>query len=96
MSFSEEEAKADAIYTYFNGILGTHFSRTRNIDLAQIGIPQLVLDDLVVPFTEEEVWNVIKEIPNDRAPRPDGFTGRFYKAAWAIIKEDVVVGPWIT
>jgi hypothetical protein len=58
--------------------------------LAQIGIPQLVLDDLVVPFTEEEVWNVIKEIPNDRAPGPDGFTGRFYKAAWAIIKEDVV------
>jgi hypothetical protein len=90
LTLSDEEAKADAIYDYFNGILGTYFARTRNIDLAQIGLPQLDLSALEAPFSTDEVWNIIKSIPNDRAPGPDGFTGRFYKAAWPIIKEDVV------
>jgi hypothetical protein len=90
LTLTDEEAKADAIYDYFNGILGTYFARTRNIDLAQISLPQLDLDSLAAPFTVEEVWVVIKDIPNDRAPGPDGFTGRFYKAAWATIKDDIV------
>jgi hypothetical protein len=32
---------------------------------------------LVSAFTVEEVWAIIKEIPNDQAPSPDGFMGRF-------------------
>jgi hypothetical protein len=90
LSLSDEEAKADAIFDYFHGILGTYFARTRNISLASIGLPQLDLDVLAAPFSAEEVWAVIKDIPNDRAPGPDGFTGRFYKYAWPIIWDDVV------
>jgi hypothetical protein len=41
-------------------------------------------------FTEEEVWDSIKQLPSDSAPGPDGFTGRFYKACWLIIKDDVM------
>jgi hypothetical protein len=29
-------------------------------------------------FTEDEVWTVIKDLPKDRAPGPDGFIGVFY------------------
>jgi hypothetical protein len=75
--FTEEEAKADAIYDYFNNILGTYFLHTRNINLAQIGLPQLDLGMLASAFTVEEVWAVTKEILNDRAPGPGGFTGHF-------------------
>jgi hypothetical protein len=53
-------------------------------------LPQLDLDVLAAPFSAEEVWAVIKDIPNDRAPGPDSFTGRFYKYAWPIIRDDVV------
>ena len=66
-SFSDEEAKADAIFEYYNNILGTYFTRARNINLAQIGMPQLDLSDLADEFTEDEAWAVIKEIPNDQA-----------------------------
>jgi hypothetical protein len=32
--------------------------------------------------------DTIKALPADRAPGPNGFTGRFYKACWQIIKSD--------
>jgi hypothetical protein len=48
------------------------------------------LSDLEGIFTEEEVWAVIKELPQDRAPGPDGFIGLFYQKAWATIKQDVM------
>jgi hypothetical protein len=37
---------------------------------------------------EEEIWNTVKSLPSDKAPGPDGFTGRFYKVAWLVIKVD--------
>lgn len=41
-------------------------------------------------FSEGEIWETVKELPADRAPGPDGFTGSFYRAAWEIIKPDIV------
>jgi hypothetical protein len=81
---------ADALYGYYNGLLGTNFVRSRRIDLHHIGVPSLQLHELEVLFTEDEVWNVIKELPNEKSPGPDGFTGMFYKVAWGIIKVDIM------
>ena len=53
-------------------------------------LPSYELDDLEQPISEEEVWNTIKNLPSDKAPGPDGFTGRFYKTCWPIIKEDIM------
>lgn len=46
------------------------------------------LADLELPFLKEEIDNVIKEIPADKAPGPDGFNGAFVKNYWDIISED--------
>jgi len=40
------------------------------------------------PITEDEVWETIRSLPADRAPGPDGYTGRFFKACWQVIKAD--------
>jgi hypothetical protein len=29
----------------------------------------------------------------DKSPSPDGFTGRFYRTCWEVIKEDVLFAP---
>jgi hypothetical protein len=36
----------------------------------------------------DEIDLIIKEMPSDRAPGPDGFNGMFLKKCWGIIKED--------
>lgn len=68
---------------------GTNFSRSHWLLLDEL-LPQLDLQSLDVCFSETEIWETIRELPPDRAPRPDGFTGLFYKVAWPIIKADIV------
>lgn len=59
----------------------------------QLDLPSIIkkvegLDELTVPFTKDEIDAVVKEMPYDRAPGPDGFNGCFLKSCWHIIKED--------
>ena len=46
------------------------------------------LDQLSAPFSNDEIDAVVKELPNDRAPGPDGFNGYFLNKCWQIIKTD--------
>jgi hypothetical protein len=47
------------------------------------------MPELSARFTEE-VWQVIRAMPSDKAPGPDGFTTHFLQAAWDIIKADIM------
>lgn len=55
------------------------------MDLPKISDPSM---DAV--FTQTELDNVIKELPSEKAPGLDGFTGSFYKQCWTIIRDDVL------
>jgi len=88
--FTRHEDKAAAVLEFYDNLIGTDCARGRSINLDALDSPSFGLDALDLPFSEEEVWNTIKELPPDKAPGPDGFTGRFYKCCWAIIKSDVM------
>ena len=90
MVFSQEE-KEQAVWDFYNGLLGTHAPRTTAIEMSALGLPSHDLSSLDLPFTEEEVWAAIKTLPSDKAPGPDGFTGRFYKECWPVIKDDIMM-----
>jgi hypothetical protein len=45
------------------------------------------LAELEAPFTHEEIRDTINSLPSDKAPGPDGFTGKFFKVCWEIIKD---------
>jgi hypothetical protein len=82
--------KANAMFEYYENLLGTSLDRAHSINLQELGINSHNLADLDMPFSEEEVWATVKRIPSNKAPRPDGFTGRFYKTCWPIIKGDII------
>jgi hypothetical protein len=85
-----QEGKQQAVFDYFDGILGKAEEMEYSIDLNMLGVQQHDLYVLEAPFSEEEVWATIKDMPLDKAPGPDGFTGRFYRTCWSIIKEDIL------
>lgn len=47
-------------------------------------------DTLDAPFTESEIEGIVKLIPAEKAPGPDGFTGSFYKRCRHTIKTDIM------
>ena len=76
---------------YFCGLMGAQVERANGIDIAALGLPLVNSELLDMPFTQEEVWNVVKDLPPDKAQGPDGFTGKFYQTGWPIIKNDVML-----
>ena len=42
------------------------------------------------PFTEQEVWQAIKQSPAEKSPGPDGFSGVFFRSCWPTIKRDIM------
>jgi len=48
------------------------------------------LHGLDSPITVEEVHEAINDMPSDKAPGPDGFTGAFFKKCWDVIKFDMI------
>lgn len=89
-TITNHEGKDEAIWDFYNSFLGTPGSHDATLNLDTIGLQVHDLSSLDVPITEEKVWDTVKNLKLDKAPVPDGFTGRFYKSCWEIVKLDVM------
>lgn len=76
------------LLTAFKDRLG----QTENIDippdLLNLIQPHTGLDFLEEPFSQQEVDDVIKDLPSNKSSGPDGFNTDFIKKCWPIIKKD--------
>jgi hypothetical protein len=87
----DESRKAEALFEFFNDVIGTPSQMHWVINLDLLELPQLNLSALSARFSEEEVLSIICSLPPDKVPGPDGFTARFLHVAWDIIKSDVML-----
>jgi hypothetical protein len=87
---SNQDDKAKAVDAFYEKLLGSCPKRGFGLDLDYLGMQTHDLSKLELPFSEEEVWGVIRSQELDKAPGPNGFTGRFYAACWPIIKANVM------
>jgi hypothetical protein len=53
--------------------------RTRDFSWEQLQLQTPDLSSLDNPFTAEEIWHAICQMPQNKAPGPDGFTGHFFR-----------------
>jgi hypothetical protein len=84
------EDKSAAFYDFHEALLGSCEVRDTTIDLDALAVATHDLAAQDAPFSEKEVWEMIKRLPSHKAPGPDGFTGHFYKSCCSIIKIDLM------
>jgi hypothetical protein len=84
----DHEGKAALIWTSFRNRMGVTSSPIMHFDLAAMVRTHQNLSSLVLPIKREEIDKVIKHMPLDKAPGPDGFNGMFMKKCWDTVKED--------
>lgn len=80
--------KEAVLYNAFRDRLGQSTTTDMKFDLARIIQKVEGLEALSLPFSHAEIDDVIREMPTDHAPGPDGFNGCFLKTCWHIIKHD--------
>jgi hypothetical protein len=86
--FSDHQTMAGMLWTNYKERMGRSKGISMQFDLGHLIQRVDGLEELTAPFTKEEMNGVIKNMPTDRAPEPDGFNGRFLKKCWPIIQTE--------
>lgn len=92
VDITEHEGKAAILWNASRKRLGTSEKTTMHFDIQSLCLHQhdpAMFEDLEKPFTNQEINDVVKELPNDKSPGPDGFNNEFYKSCWDIIGPDI-------
>jgi hypothetical protein len=85
--FTEHEQKANLLWEAYKQRLGCSEHTNMAYNLSSI-LTEHDLAHLDSEFSEQEIECVIKSLPNNHAPGPDGFNGFFAKKCWNIVKGD--------
>lgn len=83
--------KQQAVLRHFQAHLGNHSPRQIGINFASLGWEGVINNNLDARFTEEEIENIIRKFPKEKAPGPDGFIGIFFKTCWSTIKPSIML-----
>jgi hypothetical protein len=84
----EHEEKAGILWQSFRDRLGLSQPISNSFDFSHFFVQQEGLENLSQPFTQEEIDKVVANMPSDKSPGPDGFSGLFLKVCWPVIKYD--------
>ena len=87
----DHDHKKSVIQNHFAEVSKRGPPRHQDINWDNIPVPARDLSDLGAAFTEEEVRKAVFDLPRDKAPGPDGFSGAFFKECWEIIKDDIMI-----
>jgi hypothetical protein len=82
------EDKAQLIWNSFKDRLGTSNFIGVLFDLPNLLQGSVDLSSLVAPFTHDEIDVIVRNLPSDKSPGPDGFNTDFLKKCWHIVCED--------
>jgi retron-type reverse transcriptase len=88
LEVSQHEAKAEILWEDFKARMGSSEFSHMHFNLEDLLQRDLELDDLVAPFSKEEIDAVVADLPNNKSPGPDGFNGEFLRKCWNLVAPD--------
>uniref|UniRef100_A0A453BJN6 Reverse transcriptase domain-containing protein n=1 Tax=Aegilops tauschii subsp. strangulata TaxID=200361 RepID=A0A453BJN6_AEGTS len=81
----EHNAKANILFNAFKKRLNTSVPTFNPLNFGNLLNRDVDFSLLEIPFSQEEIDTVVKNLPNDKAPGPDGFNTNFIKHCWDIL-----------
>ena len=76
---SDHEGKAALLWTTYRNRMGVSLNPEMRFDLEHLIQVNFDFSILILPISTEEVDRIVKLMPSDKAPGPDGFNGCFLK-----------------
>ena len=85
----DHDLKAAHIWSSFKSRIGISESSnlTNMIELFIQPVQHIDFEQLEIPFSTAEMDDIVKHMPTDKSPGPDGFNGAFLKKHWNIVKD---------
>ncbi|KAJ0445678.1 putative RNA-directed DNA polymerase [Helianthus annuus] len=90
--FIEGQAVGDAFVKHFESFMGSEVKVQCIRDPASLFLTKLpvhIADQMVKPISDDEVKDAMFDIDDNKAPGPDGYSSRFFKAAWPIVGKEI-------
>jgi hypothetical protein len=84
----EHDEKAALIWEEYRKRMGCTTHPEMKFNFNEI-VHEQDLQSIVGPFSKEDIDQVVKIMPCDKALGPDGFNGMFIKKCWHIIRDDI-------
>jgi hypothetical protein len=83
--------KKERVFTdFYHNIMGSLAPTQSLIELGDLYPNPTNLTSLCSPFSEQEIYKALKEIPRDKSPSPDDFGSGFYQDLWSLVKSDTL------
>ena len=91
MILLDHDLKAAHIWSSFKNIIGISEQPNMTQLIRDFIQPVTNFDFSLIelPFTTEEMDSVVKNMPFDKSPGPDGFNGAFLKKSWNTVKSQI-------
>ena len=91
---SDHPGKAELLLNFYRNLLGQDVETTTIPGLETLfsdsRLDTFQAEQLVQPFTAQELRRAVFDMRIDSAPGPDGFGPRFFRAQWDLVKDDLL------
>jgi hypothetical protein len=81
--------KKQVVQGHFESAMATPLPCSHDFSWPDLGLSAPDLSSLDKPFSDDEIWHAICQLPHDKALGPDGYTSLFFKKCWRTIRADV-------
>jgi hypothetical protein len=85
-TISDHHRKVTLLWEEYKSSLGYSAQTQMHFNMQEL-VQQHKLQQIEAPFTKEDIDNVVKKLPSDKALGPDGFNGLFLKKKLGILSK---------